>query len=158
MNLKSWYMALGDVIMPLSNGWEKSKVKVFCKATMHTYSNIMFDTMQWRALFGEMLSKVQEYIRIFCDGSVHRGRAGCGVYSKLFKLKGVSDNCSILTAELTAIYFALEFITKDPNKYIILSDSLSAVSLVGQHYDSNHYIAGKIFQRLTTEGNRIILE
>ena len=155
---KNARISLEDAVtMPLSIGWDKGEI--WCKATLHECIKSMLNTSQWCALYSDLMNEKQEYIPVFCDGSVHGGRAGCGVFSQSFKLKSrISNSCSILSAELSAIYFALKFLSNLPHKYIILTDSLSAISLINQNYDSNHYVVSKISQLLTSKCNRIIIE
>ncbi|XP_041362020.1 uncharacterized protein LOC121377989 [Gigantopelta aegis] len=78
-----------------------------------------------------------EHIHIYTDGSKNpdNGRVGFAVveekiskHAKLVKYARLSDNLSVYTAELTAIYEALIWIrSKQYPKSVIFSDSLSSI-------------------------------
>ena len=46
----------------------------------------------------------------------------------------------MFTAELYAIYAALSYIKKSPGKYVVLTDSLSAVKALQSFNATNHYL------------------
>ena len=131
------------VSFPLWNRLFFPSGQISCNATLHKYKKSNVDNTQWKILFKDMMDNFKDYISVYCDGSVHGGRIGCGVYSNNFKLKArLSDSSSILIAELTAIYYALLYVTKFPSKYIILSASLSAISVINIGSESKHSHAG----------------
>ena len=111
--------------------------------------------------FADLLAtSYREYTTVFCNGSVHGGRAGGGVSSNSFKIKiKMVNNYSILTAELGAILYAIEFISKQPGKYIILTDSLSSISLL-KHSDSmRNYLSNRIIDRVRAlTAHNIVIE
>ena len=118
--------------------------RVACGASMHSFTKETLSGEQWQALFEDLLSNLDNYISIYCDGSVRGGRAGCRVFSITFKLKTrLSDKCSIVTVELSAIYYAIVFLSNYPNKCIILTESLSAIAMINE-IDSKHYMVHKI--------------
>ena len=80
---------------------------------MHKYNKHILNDAQWQEIFKDTVNSFEEYVPVYCDGSVHEGRAGCGVFCQAFSLKArLSNSNSILTAELSAVYFALVYISK----------------------------------------------
>ncbi|GBO18979.1 hypothetical protein AVEN_275677-1 [Araneus ventricosus] len=83
------------------------------------------------------------YIPIFTDGSKTTTRVGCGVViadvPSNFQLNAL---CSVLTAELTAIFLALERISDLlEHKFCIYSDSKSALEALSHPQNGTHPLA-----------------
>ncbi|GBN12298.1 hypothetical protein AVEN_199467-1 [Araneus ventricosus] len=83
------------------------------------------------------------YIPIFTDGSKTTTRVGCGVViadvPSSFQLNAL---CSVLTAELTAIFLALERISDLlEHKFCISSDSKSALEALSHPQNGTHPLA-----------------
>ncbi|GBN29334.1 putative RNA-directed DNA polymerase from transposon BS [Araneus ventricosus] len=83
------------------------------------------------------------YIPIFTDGSKTTTRVGCGVViadvPSSFQLNAL---CSVLTAELTAIFLALERISDLlEHKFCIYSDSKSALEALSHPQNGTHPLA-----------------
>ncbi|GBM58321.1 hypothetical protein AVEN_177172-1, partial [Araneus ventricosus] len=92
------------------------------------------------------------YIPIFTNGSKTTNRVGCGVViadvTSSFQL---NDLCSVLTAELTAIFLALERISDLlDHKYCIYSDSKSALEALSHPQNGTHPLALDILCLLQT--------
>ena len=80
--------------------------------------------------FSEITSRHQNYVQIFTDGSKVDEEVAAAAVSYLAPNNPFScrlrDHCSLYTAELQAILFALE------RKFMIFSDSLSALQALGK--------------------------
>lgn len=85
----------------------------------------------------EFMEKWEGFRQIFTDGSKINDEVGFGIYIPHFNIKllyKLPDNSSIFTAELIAIFYALQTIeNKDINSYIIFSDSLGALIALQNH-------------------------
>ena len=94
----------------------------------------------------ELLSKYVEYKKIYTDGSKSACATGFGVFSKDLSLEistKINNISSIFTAEAKAIAKALEYIEinkLENQKIAVLSDSLSVISAIGNHYNKIHII------------------
>ncbi|GBL75192.1 hypothetical protein AVEN_194434-1 [Araneus ventricosus] len=83
------------------------------------------------------------YIPIFTDGSKTANRVDCGVVvadvTSSFQLNAL---CSVLTAELTAIFLALERISDLlEHKFCVYSDSKSALEALSHPQNGTHPLA-----------------
>ena len=121
-----------------------------CYSTLHKFNKFALNCSHWQALFADLMAtKYHDYTSVFCDDSVRGERSGGGMFSSAFKLKiRLRDNCSILIAELSAILFALEFISRQPCKYLIITDSLSLISLINQSNSTKNYLSNKIIHKI----------
>ena len=87
--------------------------------------------------FLEIKSRHQKYVQVFTDGSkVDEKVAAAAVRSVVpnspFSCR-LRDHCSIYTAELQAILFALKQVYQSQErKFMIFSDSLSALQALGK--------------------------
>ncbi|GBM72848.1 hypothetical protein AVEN_17897-1 [Araneus ventricosus] len=80
------------------------------------------------------------YVPIFTDGSKTSSHVGCGIVvaQEIFS-RQLHNRCSVLTAELMAILFALEKISCFHNhKFCIYSDSMSALEALSHSHDRAH--------------------
>ncbi|GBO29232.1 putative RNA-directed DNA polymerase from transposon X-element [Araneus ventricosus] len=80
------------------------------------------------------------HVPIFTDGSKTSSHVGCGIVvaQEIFSRK-LHNMCSVLTAELMAILFALEKISCFHNqKFCIYSDSMSALEALSHPHDRAH--------------------
>ena len=89
----------------------------------------------YKQAFLEITSRHQNYVQIFTDGSkVDEKVAAAAVLSVAPNspfLCRLRDHCSIYTAELQAILFALkQAYQSQERKFIIFSNALSALSLI----------------------------
>ena len=84
-----------------------------------------------------MTSQHRNYVKTFTDGSKVDEKVAAAAVSSVAPKSPFScrlrDHCSIYTAELQAILFALRQAYKSQeNKFMILSDSLSALQALGK--------------------------
>lgn len=93
-----------------------NKIRAGCSAT------------EAQACFNEISNtKYRTYLKIYTDGSKGDGKTGYGVYSATFTDKGrIHDECSVFSAEIRAIWSAIE---KAPSatKNVIFTDSASSI-------------------------------
>ncbi|GBL78442.1 putative RNA-directed DNA polymerase from transposon X-element [Araneus ventricosus] len=104
----------------------------------------------FQQLFYHHRYQYSSFIPIFTDGSKSDGHVGCGVVSPSDTLSYRLHNfCSIFTAELVAIFCALREISpSNQRKFIIYTDSMSALQTLS-HYDIQmHPVALKILSIL----------
>ena len=94
----------------------------------------------YRQLFLAMLDQNRDFHPIYTDGSKSNDRVGCAfvIDNDNFGFK-LSQECSIFTAELFAILQALRHV-HGPNKYVVCSDSLSALQAMQCPYSSHPLI------------------
>ncbi|GBM16438.1 putative RNA-directed DNA polymerase from transposon X-element [Araneus ventricosus] len=94
----------------------------------------------YHRIFNEHRQKYNDFIPIYTDGSKSADHVSFAVIfpeaTFSFKLHTI---CSVFTAEITAVLFALEEICDRPqNKYLIYTDSLSVLkSLISNHNHSH---------------------
>ncbi|GBN22699.1 hypothetical protein AVEN_68036-1 [Araneus ventricosus] len=86
------------------------------------------------------------YSPIFTDGSKTASRVGWGVvFDQNVFSRRLNASCSVLTAELMAIWLALEKVFILPeNTFCIYSDSLSALETLAHPQTATHPIASEI--------------
>ncbi|GBL97498.1 hypothetical protein AVEN_39864-1 [Araneus ventricosus] len=94
-------------------------------------------------IIGFLYHQYNTYIPFFTDGSKTTTRVGCGVViadvPSSFQLNAL---CSVLTAELTAIFLALERISDLlEHKFCIYSDSKSALEALSHPQNGTHPLA-----------------
>lgn len=115
----------------------------------------------WLLLFKDLLEQYPERVPVYCDGSLRNGVAGSGVWCRDFKLMcRLPTGASIITAELYAIYSAISYLTNQPGKFIIFTDSLSSILSLKHTHRQQNYLISKIadaFSKLTTK-DKIVLE
>ena len=77
-----------------------------------------------RINFLSELTKYQDHIQIYTDGSKINKKVGCAaVFENTAESKRLPNNASIHSAELWAIKTALEMISlRNENKFVICSD------------------------------------
>ncbi|XP_055944481.1 uncharacterized protein LOC129975443 [Argiope bruennichi] len=118
----------------------------------------------YRKIFNEHRHHYNDYIAIYTDGSKTCDSVSFAVVfqNAVFSFK-INASCSVFTAEISAVLFALEKISDSlQDKYIIYTDSLSVLqSLKSSHYHSkNPPLVLKIlnlFNRLSSRGFTILL-
>lgn len=120
--------------------------------SLHVNYKSDHSSSQWRALFQELMEgQYAGWSDIYCDGSLRQGQVACAVWSPTFKLLSrLPSVCSVFTAELCAIYYALRFIVNKPGKYVIFSDSLSSIHSLRSCQTSTNYYVSRIQALLTT--------
>ena len=141
--------------IPMTNQYVTNSIKA-----NHTLADKAKDQRSpehWKQLFGEMIAtQYQGHHQIYTDGSVREHRAGCAVWSPGSQIASrLPDNTGIFTAELHAIFLALKHCTSGPHKYLILTDSLSAIKAIQSYKLTKHYILSDI-HNLTTNKDATI--
>ncbi|GBN12421.1 putative RNA-directed DNA polymerase from transposon X-element [Araneus ventricosus] len=104
----------------------------------------------FQQLFHHHRYRYSSFVPIFTDGSKSDGHVGCGVVSPSDTLSYRLHNCcSVFTAELVAIFCALQEISpSNQRNFIIYTDSMSALEALS-HYDIQmHPVALKILSIL----------
>ena len=114
---------------------------------------------RWKAIHRNLLNKYPNHIPVYTDGSVQGNLCGIGVHSEIFNIKSkLRDNTSIYSCELYAIYSAITFASTLPQKFIILTDSLSAVESLKTPHNSKHSLVQKISSYIhDLPSNKIII-
>ena len=115
---------------------------------------------QWQQMYSDLL-EVQYPDRVSQrDGSVQGGDVSCAVYSEDFKvLSNLPAATSIFTAEIYAIYTAINFLENRPEKYIIISDSYSSIAAIRSLDHSKHYLLNWIKRTLLPiPSGKVIIE
>ena len=88
-----------------------------------------------------LLEDYPEYTTIYTDGSANNIKSAAGVWSEGFTLQArLPNNTPILTCELYAIYIALTYASTLPGKFLLFTDSLSAVESLKCPHNSNNYL------------------
>ncbi|GBL99145.1 hypothetical protein AVEN_64136-1 [Araneus ventricosus] len=97
----------------------------------------------FQQLFHHHRYQYSSFIPIFTDGSKSDGHVGCGVVFPSDTLSYRLHNCcSVFTAELVAIFCALQEISpSSQRKFIIYTDSMSALQTLS-HYDTQMHPVG----------------
>ena len=117
--------------------------------TLATYKKENMSPSQWSGLFKDLLEEFPGYNEVYCDGSVKDDICAAGVWGRNFALKArLPTGSTIYSAELFAIHSAVEFVSKLPGKYIILTDSLSSVTSLMTVKKGSHYLIYKIAKTL----------
>jgi ribonuclease HI len=100
------------------------------------------DPLIFRSEFNELREKYNEYFPIYTDGSKTDTFVGSATVSDLHKTREkLPFESSFYTAEIRALQLSLKFIKHHPgNKYIIFSDSLSALQSLNIFCKSNPLI------------------
>ncbi|GBN51102.1 hypothetical protein AVEN_181087-1, partial [Araneus ventricosus] len=115
----------------------------------------------FQQLFHHHRYQYSSFVPIFTDGSKSDGHVGCGVVFPSDTLSYRLHNCcSVFTAELVAIFCALqELLPSNRRNFIIYTDSMSALETLS-HYDNRiHPVALEILsvlQFLRNKGFNII--
>lgn len=114
------------------------------KTNDNLYKYIKEDTPEiiYKSLFKEIAEKYQIYIHIYTDGSKSNQETGYAtVLQTEKKLIRLPDEASIFASELIAIQQAMNIITKhEGDKFIIFSDSRSAITAITNNCSNNHII------------------
>ncbi|GBM70034.1 hypothetical protein AVEN_235027-1 [Araneus ventricosus] len=97
----------------------------------------------FQQLFQHHRYQYSSFIPIFTDGSKSDGHVGCGVVSPSDTLSYHLHNCcSVFTAELVAIFCALQEISPSSQRnFIIYTDSMSDLETLS-HYDNQMHPVG----------------
>ncbi|GBM84021.1 putative RNA-directed DNA polymerase from transposon X-element, partial [Araneus ventricosus] len=108
-------------------------------------------------LFHHHRYQYSSFVPIFTDGSKSDGHVGCGVVFPSDTLSyRLHTCCSVFTAELVAIFYALqEILHSNQRNFIIYTDSMSALETLS-HYDNRiHPVALEILSVLQFLRNKV---
>lgn len=96
----------------------------------------------YRNLFLEEIHKYPDYIHYYTDGSKQNDEVGCAfVETNVANKYHLPTNCNIFTAELFAIFKAIESaILKDQCKILIITDSMSAIQALQKTITKNYIV------------------
>ncbi|GBN36227.1 hypothetical protein AVEN_233521-1 [Araneus ventricosus] len=126
--------------------------------TKFTSTACITKTMQ---LFLYHRSRYSSFIPIFTDGSKSDGHVGCGVVFSSDTLSYRLHNCcSVFTAEIVAIFCAIQKISLSPQReFIVYTDSISALETLSHYHSRMHPTAIRILftLRLLQNGGYNIL-
>jgi kelch-like protein 2/3 len=117
----------------------------------------------FKQAYGEQNEKYKGFFKIFTDGSKKDDKAAAAVvcqtkYDKPVKLR-IPDFSSIYTAELKALQLALQEIPNlNNNNFLILSDSLSALSALSSGNSSHPFLPDirDTYTRFISRGKKIV--
>jgi ribonuclease HI len=107
--------------------WEAAEVKINIKLSTGRREEKSSFEQKSDAL--EELDRYRDYFKIYTDGSKQNEKVAYGLFSEKFETSGrLQDGSSIFSAEMYAIYKAVEYIKSESlNKALIVSDSLSSL-------------------------------
>ena len=125
-NINPEYVA--PIVTPETPPWTMNTPKVIMD--MSSFKKSECDSETYKAHFGEIRDRYNDFYAIYTDGSKDGDNVGCAAVSKYHNSKQrLPDNASIFSAEVKAIDLALTFAsTYTEDKYIIFSDSLSVLT------------------------------
>ena len=119
--------------------------KPLASADLHCQNKKDLDDLSWNMLFQHLTSSYPQHAQVYCDGSVAENLSGCGVWSTNFAIKArLPDHSTIFTCELYALYLAITYVSPVPGKYLILTDSLSAITSLQSPHNSSHNLILKV--------------
>jgi ribonuclease HI len=132
--------------------WSITNIKIdlsFTKFKKTTISNLMF-----RKLFQESFEKYSNFDKIFTDGTHLNSQSGCAYTLNDFSQKyNLGNHISIFSAELFAIFFAIQISSNAINKkFAIYTDSLSSIQAISKLYSKNP-IVQRIQERISNSSN-----
>jgi len=106
----------------------------------------------------KLIENYKDALHIYTDASVHKnGQTGAAFHIPAYKINAemrLSDHAAILTAELTAIKAALQFMTTvdiSNKAAVILTDSLSAARAIAESVNSIYLTTEISIMNLATE-------
>ena len=110
-----------------------------CFSSLEGYGKRKFSGQQWQMLVRDLIDSYGECKTIYTDGSVKEERTGSAYWSEEASWNGrLEDGESIFIAELVAIKEAIIYANGEiGQKYLILTDSLSAVGAIKQSITRN---------------------
>ena len=107
----------------------------------------------------ELKSQYPDHVAVYTDGSTDGDNVGCASVSDFHTSKArLRDNSSIFSAEVQAIYLALNFIASNNNRnFIIFSDSLSVLQSLQNRNLSNPLVQQLLIKHHELSSNRNII-
>lgn len=114
--------------------------------------------MEYMTKFKNICLKYDDYERIYTDGSKSADHCGIGIFSTMKQISvRIHIENSIYSTELYAIYTAINEIAikSDKTKFIIFTDSKSAIESINNNYSENPII--QLIQSLLHKLRKIII-
>ncbi|KAL4083656.1 hypothetical protein QTP88_028972 [Uroleucon formosanum] len=112
-----------------------------------------------KQLFYELTEEFFNFKHIYTNASKTENGTGIAIIAPNFQKKiRINNNCSIFSAEMLAIYSAIEYIKNSqlPNNYVIFTDSLSSVKCLSSHGNINSF-KSKIIEAVNNYENKITI-
>ena len=107
---------------------------------------------QWRAVFCDLHASRYSTRRmrmVFTDGAKSLERSGSAVWSPQFSIMArLPASISVFTAELFAIYLALQFLKTTPGRFVLHTGCLSAIAALQILRRSSHHLLASILPLL----------
>ena len=130
--------------LPMSTRYSFSTLPVH--DTLNTVQKSARNAPQWQSEFYNLhASCYKTRTMVFTDGSHSVRGSGCAVWSDHFQLVArLPADASVFTAELYAIFMALQFLKTSCGQFVIYTDSLSAVTALQTLRRSSHYLLSRI--------------
>ncbi|KFM75393.1 RNA-directed DNA polymerase from mobile element jockey, partial [Stegodyphus mimosarum] len=124
--------------------WENAKIRLL--DIFQHFSKEDTNEFVYRQLFSDHKHKYKSYIPVYTDGSKAAGHVGASfIVEDHMEGKRLHDACSVFTSELSALYYALLFISKvHKRQFIIYTDSFSALKSLGSCYSAKNPIVTDI--------------
>ncbi|XP_035204612.1 uncharacterized protein LOC118179551 [Stegodyphus dumicola] len=107
--------------------WENAQIHLL--DIFHNYGKTTTDESIYRQIFADHRQSYRSYVPIYTDGSKSACHVGMSfIIGDHMEGRRLHDASSVLTSELTAIYYALLYIsTLHHRKFIVYTDSYSAL-------------------------------
>ena len=123
-----------------------------------SFKNVKKDDPAILQKFEELRSKYKDYIEIYTDGSVDENRTGCAFITNNATCKyRLPKNCSILTAEVYAIYRSILYIKNHQHsKFVIFIDSQSAINFI-KNNKNKHAMQIRVHKLINKIKNKTII-
>lgn len=105
----------------------------------------------YKAEYLKACEEFPDYIKIFTDGSKMLNKVACAFVTENVTLGfTLPSEFSIFSAELFAIYKALEYIVDSPKlNFLVMSDSLSSIQALSGSKPTKHYLLDKTKHKLS---------
>ena len=130
--------------LPMTQRYRYTNYPIYSTLAKSCKTNLT--NSQWRAQYFDLVgNKYPTHTLVFTDGSLTANSVGCGVWSSQFSLMArLPLHSSIFTAELYGIYSAMKFFSTKTGKFLILTDSLSAIQALQNLSFSSHFLVSWI--------------
>lgn len=141
-------------IKPIPPPWIKNKIQIIEK--LHNLSKETTHPLVYQHEFLDLLSHYPDFIPVFTDGSKRNNNVSCAyLIDQLIQSFNLPNQFSVYSAELYAILMALNDIKgRSPNKYLICTDSWSAVSSLKIMDDKDNPILTEIINTVFSLNNQ----
>lgn len=136
--------------------WNLRNDSIDTSLHLHLKGNTL--SLQYKLYFGNIVEKLKEYSFIYTDGSKSPESTSFAVTyeDRTIKVSLLPVFSSIFSAEIIAISEAVNFVKNRTGKYVICTDSFSALSAISNINNTNFY-ANQIRDNLIEKYPKIIL-